>query len=161
MGPVVPRHGRLPVFLVIIPQLTWIEIITWIRKKQEFNHFSSGSVWDRNGSHSKARTFQFNCAQKYRKLSKTIEKYRKGSKTEKLQKVFVYRGNPLFSALSLRTLPPTHGRSHRFKSCIAHSFVINDLRNPATRQNDRCAQNSAHFQDLAEAIHYWTMNRHY
>lgn len=33
-----------------------------------------------------------------------------------------YEGNPLFSALFLFSISPTHGGSRRFKSSIAHHF---------------------------------------
>ena len=54
------------------------------------------------------------------KISKTIEKYLNPSKSGRPRKEAVYRGKPLFFALYLFALPSTHGRSHRFKSCIAH-----------------------------------------
>jgi len=56
------------------------------------------------------------------KISNTIERHQNPSKPGRPGKSEVYRGNPLFSALSLRVWPPTHGRSHRFKSSIAHSL---------------------------------------
>ena len=47
---------------------------------------------------------------------------------------------------------PSHGRSQRFKSSIAHHFVINDLHDLFSRQNRDCAQNCAHFlrRELAD-----------
>jgi hypothetical protein len=33
------------------------------------------------------------------------------------------RGNPLFFPLFCLFVPFTHGRSHRFKSCIAHHLI--------------------------------------
>jgi hypothetical protein len=67
------------------------------------------------------------CAQKYLKLSKKIEKNRGGSKAENPDKSFSSQGFALFFRLALLPVSPTHGRSHRFKSCIAHSpstFIV-------------------------------------
>ena len=61
-----------------------------------------------------------NCAQKYREKYKNPLKYQKISQFEKPGFPTFYRGNPLFSALSLFSVQPSHGRSRRFKSCIAH-----------------------------------------
>jgi hypothetical protein len=74
------------------------------------------------------------------KISKTIKNHRKGSKTENLQKVFVYRGNPLFSALSLLPLLPTHGRGQRFKSSIAHHAFPGMLTKPPFLREGRGGQ---------------------
>ena len=38
---------------------------------------------------------------------------------------------------------PSHGRSQRFKSSIAHSLIFNDLRHHSARQNHSCAQKRA------------------
>lgn len=40
-----------------------------------------------------------------------------------------YKGNPLFSALSLRLWPLSHGQSHRCEYCITHHFLYNNLPN--------------------------------
>ncbi len=58
------------------------------------------------------------------KISNTIEKYLNPSKSGRPKKRSFYRGNPLFYATSVFPMPPTHGRSQRFKSSIAHQFLF-------------------------------------
>jgi len=61
-------------------------------------------------------------------------------KSKELVKRPFYRGKALFYALWFFPPLPTHGRSQRFKSFIAHHFVINGLRQSAASQNEECAQ---------------------
>jgi hypothetical protein len=61
-----------------------------------------------------------NCAQIFLKQSKNVKKYRARSKRETEEKTFEYCVFLLFSATWLSAWLLTHGRSHRFKSCIAH-----------------------------------------
>ncbi len=49
------------------------------------------------------------------------------SKTYRAEISAFNRGHTLYFPLPPLFVPLTHGRSHRFKSCIAHHFVFNPL----------------------------------
>ena len=94
-----------------------------------------------------------NCAQKYRGMHKNPLKYRKIPESGKPGFSAFYRGKRLFSGLFLFPVQPTHGRSHRFKSCIAHHFLFNNLRDSPSRQNGRSAQNYAQIRGGQQRNH--------
>ncbi len=81
------------------------------------------------------------------KYVRNIKTYLRASKSGSPYKRSYCMVNLLFSALCAFSAPPLHGRSHRFKSCIAHSFSTNDLRHHSARQNHRCGQICAQIRD--------------
>jgi len=78
-----------------------------------------------------------NCAQNYRKPSKKVEKYRNISKAKSPDNSIVIKTFALFSGSAILPALPTHGRSQRFKSSIAHHSFI---RNPSERRSLDCSR---------------------
>ena len=77
-----------------------------------------------------------NCAQNYRKPSKKVEKYRNISKAKSPDNSIVIKTFALFSGSAILPALPTHGRSQRFKSSIAHtSSIRNAVRRTPARLN--------------------------
>ncbi len=83
------------------------------------------------------------------KFVRKMEKSAKISKSLEISTAWfstVYWGNLLFSLLFLPFVLLTHGRSHRFESCIAHHFTFNQFHDFASWQNYICVQKCAHFR---------------